>query len=163
MPNFQLLRRGRDGNEMPSIAAECSTSLEPQHRAVCALVCFKRVKVLDEMMTASLLRRDRVCLGMSSPQHWKQTEKSDRAGIVAQSFVRHDGTKIGAANADVDDIADRLSGVALPLPLRTPVGEDGHLVRTRHGPMAQRQTPSNKEYCLRLERAGHNANRSLSP
>ena len=35
--------------------------------------------------------------------------------IVAHSFVRHDRPKVGAANSDVDDIADRLSGIALPL------------------------------------------------
>ena len=42
--------------------------------------------------------------------------------------VRHDGTEIGAADADVDDVLDALAGEALPLALTDLVGERGHLV-----------------------------------
>ena len=41
------------------------------------------------------------------------------------------GPKIGAADADIDDVADALAGVALPLAAAHAIGEVGHLVQ--HG------------------------------
>ncbi len=51
--------------------------------------------------------------------------------VVPQGLVRHHRPQVGPADADVDDVADRLAGVALPLPAAHPVGEVGHLVE--HG------------------------------
>ena len=42
--------------------------------------------------------------------------------------VRHDGTEVGAADADVDDVLDALAGEALPLAAAHGVGEVAHLV-----------------------------------
>jgi hypothetical protein len=51
--------------------------------------------------------------------------------VVPESFIRHHRTEVGAADADVDDVADALSGVAFPLAAADAVGEGGHLVE--HG------------------------------
>jgi hypothetical protein len=48
--------------------------------------------------------------------------------VMLQRFVRHDGTEIGAADADVDDVLDALSGVAFPIARANLVGEAAHLV-----------------------------------
>ena len=50
---------------------------------------------------------------------------------MPQSLVRHHRPQVGPADADIDDVADRLAGVALPLPIAHPGGEVGHLVE--HG------------------------------
>ena len=50
--------------------------------------------------------------------------------VVLQRFVGHDRAEVGAADADVDDVADALAGVALPLAAADAVGEGGHLVET---------------------------------
>ena len=50
---------------------------------------------------------------------------------MLQRLVGHDGAEIGAADADVDDVADPLAGVALPVAAAHAVGEGGHLVE--HG------------------------------
>ena len=39
--------------------------------------------------------------------------------VVPQRLVRHHRPEVGAADADVDDVADRLARMALPLPERT--------------------------------------------
>ena len=52
-------------------------------------------------------------------------------GVVAQRLVGHDRAEVRAADADVDDVADALAGVALPLAAAHPVGEVGHLVQHR--------------------------------
>ena len=49
--------------------------------------------------------------------------------VVAQRFVGHDGPEVGAADADVDDVLDRLAGVALPLTGAHATGEGTHLVQ----------------------------------
>ena len=48
-----------------------------------------------------------------------------------QRFVGHGRTEVGAADADVDDVADALAGDAGPLAGAHPVGELGHPVE--HG------------------------------
>ncbi len=50
---------------------------------------------------------------------------------MPQCFVGHHRPQIGAADADVDDIADRLAGVPLPVAAADAVAEVGHLVE--HG------------------------------
>ena len=47
---------------------------------------------------------------------------------MAQRLVRHHGTEVGAADADVDDVADRLPRLALPFARADAIGERGHPV-----------------------------------
>ena len=47
---------------------------------------------------------------------------------MAKRLVGHHRAEVGAADADVHDIADRLAGVAEPIPGADPVGEHGHAV-----------------------------------
>ena len=51
--------------------------------------------------------------------------------VVLQRLVGHDRTEVRAADADVDDVADALAGVALPVAAAHSVGEVGHLVEHR--------------------------------
>ena len=51
--------------------------------------------------------------------------------VVLQRLVGHDRAEVGAADADVDDVADALAGVALPFAAAHSVGEGGHLVEHR--------------------------------
>ena len=51
--------------------------------------------------------------------------------VMPQGLVGHHRPQVGPADADVDDVADALAGVALPLAAADPVGEVGHLVE--HG------------------------------
>ena len=51
--------------------------------------------------------------------------------VVLERFVGHDRAEVRAADADVDDVADALAGVALPCAAADFVGEGGHLVQ--HG------------------------------
>ena len=48
--------------------------------------------------------------------------------VMPQCLVRHHRPQIRPTDADIDDVADRLAGVALPLLAAHPVGEAGHLV-----------------------------------
>ena len=50
---------------------------------------------------------------------------------VPERLVGHDRSEVGAADADVDDVLDRLAGVALPLARADPVGEGRHPVEDR--------------------------------
>jgi hypothetical protein len=50
---------------------------------------------------------------------------------MLECLVGHNRSEIGASDADVDDVADRLAGVAFPRPAPDAVGEVGHLVE--HG------------------------------
>ncbi len=47
---------------------------------------------------------------------------------VAQRLVSHHRAEVRAADADVDDVADRLAGVAGPLARADPLGEVAHPV-----------------------------------
>ena len=51
--------------------------------------------------------------------------------VVLQRFVGHHRAEIGAADADVDHVADALAGVPLPLAAAHPVRESRHLVEHR--------------------------------
>ena len=51
--------------------------------------------------------------------------------VVAQRLVGHDRAEVGAADADVDDVADALAGVARPGPAADAVGEVRHPVEHR--------------------------------
>ena len=58
-----------------------------------------------------------------------ETEGHVALAVVLQRLVSHDGTKIGAADADVDDVADALSGVSPPLAAANLLRENGHPVK----------------------------------
>ena len=47
---------------------------------------------------------------------------------MPQRLVRHDRPEVGAADADVHDVADRLAGMARPLARADALGERGHAV-----------------------------------
>ena len=49
--------------------------------------------------------------------------------VVLERFVGHHGAEIGAADADIDHIADALAGMALPGAAAQPIGEIRHLVQ----------------------------------
>jgi hypothetical protein len=51
--------------------------------------------------------------------------------VMPERFVGHDRPEVGAADANVDDVADALAGVALPPAAPDAVAEVGHLVE--HG------------------------------
>src|SRR5579863_6721336 len=49
--------------------------------------------------------------------------------IVLQRFISHYRPEIGAANADVDDVANAFAGVPFPLAAADAIGKAGHLVQ----------------------------------
>ena len=51
--------------------------------------------------------------------------------VEPERLVGHDGAEVRAADADVDDVADGLAGVALPRAGADAVGERSHLVQHR--------------------------------
>ena len=60
-----------------------------------------------------------------------EAERQVAVAVMPQRFVGHDGAEVGAADADVDDVADALAGVALPFAAANAVAKGGHLVE--HG------------------------------
>ena len=64
------------------------------------------------------------------------------AAVVAQRLVGHHRAEVGAADADVDDVADRLAGVALPLARADPLGERAPSGRAPRGPRWTTSSPS---------------------
>jgi hypothetical protein len=60
-----------------------------------------------------------------------EVERHGAVAVVLERLIRHHRPEIGAANADIDDVADALSGVSLPLAAADAVGKVGHLVE--HG------------------------------
>ena len=105
-----------------------------QLRADVALVTVSMVvKVLEATMNSvSAGSRSRTASCRSAPSTFDTKRNVSRAvGVGAQDLVRHRGAEVGAADADVDDVADRLAGVPGPLARAHPVGEAGHLVE--HG------------------------------
>ena len=81
------------------------------------------------------------CLGEIGGVHVADEAKSHVApAVVAQRLVGHDRPQIGAADADVDHVADRLAGVAGPAPAAHLYRERGHalqdIVHLRHHVLA---------------------------
>ena len=68
------------------------------------------------MNSVSAGSRSRVASAKSVPSTLETKRKvSSRCAVVAQRLVGHHRAEVGAADADVDDVADRLAGVAGPL------------------------------------------------
>ena len=126
---------GGDGDEM--LGDGCSSPPRPassQSRAVCALVMVSSVvKVLEETMNSVPPgSRSRMASAKSVPSTLETKRKVMVAiAVVLQRLVGHDRAEVRAADADVDDVADALAGVALPCAAADAVGEGGHLVE--HG------------------------------
>ena len=60
-----------------------------------------------------------------------EAERERAIAVMSQRLVRHHGPEVGAADADIDDVADGLAGVALPFAAADAVGELRHPVE--HG------------------------------
>ena len=60
-----------------------------------------------------------------------EAERHGALAVVLERLVGHHRAEVGAADADVDDVADALAGVALPGAAPDAVGEVRHLVE--HG------------------------------
>ena len=105
-----------------------------QSRALWALVIVSSVvKVFDETMNSvSAGSRSRVASTKSVPSMLETKRKVMPAlAVMPERLVGHHRPEVGAANADVDHVADALAGMALPRAAPDAVGEVGHLVE--HG------------------------------
>jgi hypothetical protein len=72
------------------------------------------------------------CLNEISRIHVGNKAKSQRpVAVIPQRFISHYRSEIGAANPDVDNVADRFAGISLPFAAPDTVGEARHLVE--HG------------------------------
>ena len=60
-----------------------------------------------------------------------EAERHVALAVMLECLVGHDRPKVGAADADVDHVADAFAGMAFPLAAADAVGEIGHLVE--HG------------------------------
>ena len=104
-----------------------------QARAVWALVIVSSVvKVLEETMkSVSAGSRSRSGFGeIRAIDVGDEAERHVALAVVPQRLVRHDRAEIGAADPDVDDVADALSAVSAPLPCCAPVWQKcGHSVQ----------------------------------
>ena len=103
-------------------------------RALWALVIVSSVvKVFDETMNSvSAGSRSRVASTKSVPSTLETKRNVMRAvAVVLERLVGHHRAEVGAADADVDDVADALAGVALPVAAAHAVGEGRH--RVEHG------------------------------
>ena len=60
-----------------------------------------------------------------------EAERHGALAVVPERFVGHHRPEIGAADADVDDVADALAGMALPRAAAHALGEVGHPVEHR--------------------------------
>ena len=105
-----------------------------QSRAEWALVIVSCVvKVLEATMkSVSSGLRSRDGLGeVGAVDVGDEAEGEVALAVVLERLVGHHRAEVRAADADVDDVADGLAGVALPLAGADAVGEGGHLVEHR--------------------------------
>ena len=106
----------------------CATS---ESRAAFALVIVSSVvNVFDETMN-SVSRRVEAARGLGQVGGVDVRDEAQvevALAVVAQRLVRHHRAEVGAADADVDHVADALAGVAAPRAVAHPVGERGHAV-----------------------------------
>src|SRR5260370_29499408 len=57
-----------------------------------------------------------------------ETESQGALAVMLKGLVGHHRSEVGAPDADVDDIANALTGMALPFAAPDPIGEVGHLI-----------------------------------
>ena len=60
-----------------------------------------------------------------------EAERHGAVAVILERLIRHHRPEVGAADADIDDVADAFAGVAFPLAAADAIGEVGHLVE--HG------------------------------
>ena len=91
-----------------------------------------------------------------------EAERHGALAVVAQRLVGHHRAEVGAADADVDDIANALAGVALPLAAAHAVGESRHLVE--HGvDLGHHVLAVDDDRCIPSARAARRAGPRGSP
>ena len=119
-------------------------------RADCAFVSVSSVpNVFDETMNSvSSADRSRVA-STKSVESTFETKRNvmSRSRVVAERLVRHHRPEVGAADADVHDVADGLAGVALPLARPHPVGERGSCGRAPRAPRRRRRRRRPRATC----------------
>ena len=119
------------------LATDCFVAAETRERPVA-----RRVGVGHRLQRREGLRRDdeeglrwiEIADGFREVGAIDVGDEPKRHGAVAvvlERLVGHHRAEVGAADADVDDVANALAGVALPRAAADPVGEVGHLVE--HG------------------------------
>ena len=102
-----------------------------QSRAVCALVIVSSVvKVFDEMMNK---RFGRVEVARRFGEVGAVDVRDEAHGqiavaVMAQRLVRHHGAEVRAADANINDVADALAGVAFPRAVADARGKIRHAI-----------------------------------
>jgi hypothetical protein len=104
------------------------------------------VKVFEETMNSvSAGSRSRVASAKSVPSTLETKAEGQVAlAVVPQRLVGHHRPQVRAADADVDDVADALAGVALPLAAADAVGEIAPCGRARRAPPGTTFSPSTR-------------------
>ena len=122
----------RDGDEVlrdrrPRRRARASAHA----RAECAFVIVSSVVNVFDEMTKSVSSGVEVARRLDEVGRVDVRDEAERqvaARVVPERLVRHHRPEVGAADADVDDVADRLARVPLPLARADALGERGHAV-----------------------------------
>ena len=82
------------------------------------------------MNSVSAASRSRTASAKSVPSTLETKRKIMLAlAVVLQRLIGHDRTEVGAADADIDHVADAFAGMALPAAAAQPIGEIRHLVQ----------------------------------
>ena len=87
-----------------------------------------------------------------------EAERHGAVAVMLERLVGHHRPEVGAADADVDDVANALAGVALPFAAADAVGEIAPSCRARRGPGAPRSRHRRRSMPLSA-RAGPRAGR----
>ena len=130
-----LLRIGRDGDEMlrDGLLVAAQSVEQPLARALGIGHGLQRREGLggnDEQRLGRVEVAGRLN-EVNAVNVGDEAEGHRPLAVMFERFVGHDRPEVGAADADVDDVADALAGVALPRAAPDAVGEVGHLVE--HG------------------------------
>ena len=136
MPNSAtFVGVGRDGDEV--LRDRLRVAAQRRQRPVA-----RRVRVGHRLERRERLRRDdeqrlgRVEIArrlgeVGAVDVGDEAERQVAIAVELERLVGHHRAEVGAADADVDDVADALAGVALPVAAADAVGEGRHLVE--HG------------------------------
>jgi hypothetical protein len=91
------------------------------------------VKVLEEMMkrVSAGIQIDHRLGEVSAVDVGDKAKDHGTVAVVFERLIGHDRAQIRASDADVDDIANALAGVAFPFSAADAVGKGGHLVEHR--------------------------------
>ncbi len=114
-----------------AIALWSPSASSVHRRAVWAFVIVSSVvKVFEETMNrVSSGSRSRVASAKSVPSTLETKRNAiSRSRVVAQRLVRHHRAEVRPADADVDDVANRLAGMTAPLAASHALAERGHAV-----------------------------------